>query len=171
MKIVRHLANIVQNQVNLASLVRQSPAPWFNIQMSAYQYRKSHCEDKTILRPSYLHNGISYTGKVISLYWIRALRASTAVVLTLSILQSSPCCIHPRIYGRPVRPYYCIQIWARWEGFMKTDTSTCLTITGRLTTYWYKNMKLYIIVMLSSKYWNKTNLAFSRNVKVHFQEM
>ena len=42
--------------------------------MASYQYRKSHCGDKTILRrPSYLHNGISYTGKRKSLYWIRAL--------------------------------------------------------------------------------------------------
>ena len=47
--------------------------PWFNIKMSSYQYRKSHYGDKTILRPSYLHNGISYTGKTASLYWIRAL--------------------------------------------------------------------------------------------------
>ena len=38
--------------------------------MSSYQYGKSHCGDKTILRPSYLHNGISYTGKTTSLYWI-----------------------------------------------------------------------------------------------------
>ena len=45
---------------------------WFNIKKSSYQYRKSHCGDKTILRPSYLHNGISYTGKISSLYWIRA---------------------------------------------------------------------------------------------------
>ena len=37
-----------------------------------YQYRKSHCGDKTILRPSYLHNGISYTGKMSSLYCIGA---------------------------------------------------------------------------------------------------
>ena len=36
---------------------------WFNIKMSSYQYRKYH----------YLHNGISYTGKTTSLYWIRAL--------------------------------------------------------------------------------------------------
>ena len=41
--------------------------------MSSYQYRKSQCGDKTILRPSYLHNGISYTGKTTSLYWIGAL--------------------------------------------------------------------------------------------------
>ena len=36
---------------------------WFNIKMSYYQYRKSHCWDKTVLRPSYLLNGIPYTGK------------------------------------------------------------------------------------------------------------
>ena len=47
--------------------------PCFNIKMKSYQYRKSHCGDKTILRPSYLHNGISYTGKMTSLYWIRGL--------------------------------------------------------------------------------------------------
>ena len=44
--------------------------PRFNIKMSSYQYRKSHCGDK---RSSYLHNRISYTGKISSLYWIRAL--------------------------------------------------------------------------------------------------
>ena len=47
--------------------------PWFNIRMSFYQYRKSYCGDKTILRPSFLHNGISFTGKTTSLYWIGAL--------------------------------------------------------------------------------------------------
>ena len=46
-----------------------SPGPWFNIKMSSYQYRKPHCGDKMILRPSYLHNGISYSGKMSSLYW------------------------------------------------------------------------------------------------------
>ena len=47
--------------------------PWFNIKMTSYQYRKSHCVDKTVVRSSYLHNGISYTGKMSSLYWIGAL--------------------------------------------------------------------------------------------------
>ena len=47
--------------------------PWFNIKMSSYQYRKSHFGDKTVVRSSYLQNGISYTGKMTSLYWIRAL--------------------------------------------------------------------------------------------------
>ena len=45
------------------------PGPWFNIKMTSYQYRKSHCGDKTVLRWSYLHKGISYTGKMSSLYW------------------------------------------------------------------------------------------------------
>ena len=34
------------------------------------QYMKSHCEDKTVIKSSYLHNGISYTGKTASLYWL-----------------------------------------------------------------------------------------------------
>ena len=53
------------------------PGPRFNIKMTSYWYRKSHCGDKTILRPSYLHNGISYTGKTTSLYWIGALEWDT----------------------------------------------------------------------------------------------
>ena len=56
----------------LSKLGGWPPGPRFNIKMTSYQYRKSHCGDKTILRPSYLHNGISYTGKMTSLYWIRA---------------------------------------------------------------------------------------------------
>ena len=51
----------------------QGPWPQFNIKMLSYRYRKSHCGDKMILRPSYLHNGISYTGNITSLYWIEAL--------------------------------------------------------------------------------------------------
>ena len=56
--------------------------------MSSYQYRKSHCEDKMILRPSYCHNGISYPGKMTSLYWIKALESvyilgwNTVILLT-----------------------------------------------------------------------------------------
>ena len=51
---------------------QQCAGPWFNIKMTSYQNRKSHCGDKTILQSSYLHN----TGKMTSLYWIRALVAS-----------------------------------------------------------------------------------------------
>ena len=46
-----------------------SPGPWFNIMVTSYQYRNSHCGDKMIFWPSYLHNRISHTGKITSLYW------------------------------------------------------------------------------------------------------
>ena len=48
--------------------------PSFNTKMY-YQCRKFHCGDKTISRPSHLHNGISYTGKTTHSYWFRALGA------------------------------------------------------------------------------------------------
>ena len=60
------------------------PGGWINIKMSSYQYRKSHCGDKTILRPSHLHNGIYYTGKTTSLYWIWALDLSWIICLKLT---------------------------------------------------------------------------------------
>ena len=43
--------------------------------MPSYQYRKSHCGDKTVVKSSYLHNGISYTctGKMTSLCLISPL--------------------------------------------------------------------------------------------------
>ena len=43
--------------------------------MASYLYRKSHCGDKMVQRLFYLHHGISYSGKMTSLYWIRALGA------------------------------------------------------------------------------------------------
>ena len=53
--------------------------------MTSYQYRKSHYRDKTVLRPSpsYLHNGISYTDKTTSLYWIGALVLIHAIACSL----------------------------------------------------------------------------------------
>ena len=63
-----------------SGLIKVGPGPRFNIKMSSYRYRKSHCGDKTVVRSSYLHNGISYTGKMTSFYWIRAL--CTCIALT-----------------------------------------------------------------------------------------
>ena len=58
--------------------------PRFNIKMLSYQYRKFHCGDKTIVWSSYLHNGVSYTGKMTSLYWIR-------VQILLPFVVTHPC--------------------------------------------------------------------------------
>ena len=59
--------------------------PWFNIKMSSCQYKNSHCGDKMILRPSCLHNGISYTGKMTSFYWI-----SPQAPVPLTVFRSNP---------------------------------------------------------------------------------
>ena len=56
----------------LVLICGKTSGPRFNIKISSCQYRKSHCGDKTVVRSSYLHNGISYTAKIY-LYWIRAL--------------------------------------------------------------------------------------------------
>ena len=52
-------------------IFKQGPGPWFNIKMSSYQYRKSHCGDKTILLSSYLHNGISCFINDVAVIWYR----------------------------------------------------------------------------------------------------
>ena len=61
--------------------------------MLSYQYRKSHCGDKTILWPSYFHNGISYTGKMTSLYWIGA-----QIYSINTIIQTKQCTTKPGVY-------------------------------------------------------------------------
>ena len=59
--------------IEVPYLAHHPSGPRFNIKMSSYQYGKSRCRDKTVVRSSYLHNGISYTGKMSFLYWIGAL--------------------------------------------------------------------------------------------------
>ena len=90
-----------------------TPGPRFNIKMSSYQYRKSHCGDKTVVRSSYLHNGISYTGKTTSLYWIRAQLASFLIELSMYCSKTS----------KPI-PQYQIQPVARrrwWTSSIPND--------------------------------------------------
>ena len=72
-------------------VIPEYSGPQFNIKMTSCHYRRSHCGDKTILRPSYLHNGISYIGKMSSLYWIGAL-ASVSGAFTLNIFFISFLC-------------------------------------------------------------------------------
>ena len=59
----------------------------FNIKMPPSQNRKSHVGDKTVARSSYLNNGISYTGKMASLYliWTQAPPDTTKAMLVSPI--------------------------------------------------------------------------------------
>ena len=78
---------------------RYQPGPWFNIKMSSYQYSKSHCGDKTVVRSSYLHNGVSYTGKMTSLYWIWAQFCTLSGMLGIRIFHvvAKPQALHGKI--------------------------------------------------------------------------
>ena len=70
----------------MSQLARIWPdSTWALIQyknMLSYQYRKSHCEDKMVIRSSYLHNGKFYTGKTASLQWISPLKDDRDPLLT-----------------------------------------------------------------------------------------
>ena len=71
----------VESYENTLAIISQySRGGWFNIKISSFQYRKSHCGDKMVVRSSYLHNGVSYTDKTPSLYWTRA-----------QVLETLPC--------------------------------------------------------------------------------
>ena len=55
------------------------------------QHRISHCGDKTVIRSSYLHNGVSYTGNITSLYWIRAQIMPDKLVIIIVTDALAPC--------------------------------------------------------------------------------
>ena len=55
------LKYFLYGEINERNFSDPNPGSGFNNKMPSYQYRKSHRGNKTILRPSYLHNGISYT--------------------------------------------------------------------------------------------------------------
>ena len=63
--------------------------------MQSYQYRKSHYGDKTVVRSSHFYNGIFFTGRMASLYWISHLvlrqPADFLVICILVFLQQSSC--------------------------------------------------------------------------------
>ena len=84
--------------------------------MSSYQFRKSHCGDKTVIRPSYLHNGISYTGKMSSLYWIGAME-----VVSISDKMS---------YGKISQRLESVRPVSLWN-----STVRCLKISDQLENF------------------------------------
>ena len=80
---------------------QQVSGPWFNIEMSSYQYRKSHCGDKTVVRSSYLHNGICYTVKMTSLHWnnpLDAIHLSGHLALSFFKNLGQHCCIFQQTF-------------------------------------------------------------------------
>ena len=49
------------------------------IQGTILPFRELHCGDKVVIKSSYLHSGNSYTGKMVSLCWIKARMAMSSL--------------------------------------------------------------------------------------------
>ena len=98
------------------------------LKMKSCQYRKSHYGDKTILWSSDLHNGIPYTGKIASLYWIRAQRVTD---LTTSLWHCLFNSLRPKRNRRHfaddifkcifVMKMYCLRLKFHWSLFPRVQ--------------------------------------------------
>ena len=113
--------------------------------MLSYQCGKSHCGNKTIVRLSYLRNGISYTGEMASLYWIgaqglfhhllRHLYYKISQSLKDWMLESSNCF---EIWLAS-QQQWCLPI-SKWVEDSKHQSHTCKTLREftlrHLTWYW-----------------------------------
>ena len=125
-----------------------TPGPRFNIKMTSYQYRKSHCGDKTILRPSYLHNGISYTGKMTSLYWIRAQEGGINCIHNVSFhRQQYTFMSHLYVLG-------CVSLWNRATG---VAMNKILYQTGDIFLFF--NSPIHQMIFLGHKFSNPQKQA------------
>ena len=120
-----------------------SPGPRFNIKMSSFQYRKPHCGDKTVVRSSYLHNGISYTGKMASLYWFSPL---AAIIWTnkLASCHGSFCACNATSQWEMTLQCNVISHWlgilVKWslisQGWFKWYDASLSTANQALSHYW-----------------------------------
>ena len=120
------------------------PGGWFNKKMLSYQYRKSHCGDKTILRPSYLHNGISYTGKMTSLYWIRVLVSPGYFVS----------CHLPVLIGRSPGPWTTMVGCTSRRHYLATQPQCLMKRTHQEETTWELSLNYwdhFLFQIVSSK--------------------
>ena len=109
----RWLKSFLEQNDNLPILHRQYHRWWgpedrFDEKTTSYQYIKSHCGDKTILRPSHLHNGISYTGKMTCFYWIGTLATIDVLPIFLCLYT---CIYRSFIQNTTTFTKYCRTQW------------------------------------------------------------
>ena len=125
---------------------------WFNIKMPSYWYRKSHCGNKTILRPSYLHNGIPFTTKTTSLYWIdRVYRMKLHCASSLIRLLQCQWSDHDpdsKVYGANMGP-----IWGRQDPGGPHVGPMNLAIWGRIWKIVSHKSTIFYIITAQKTLW------------------
>ena len=140
---------------------RWQTGPRFNIKMTSYQYRKSHCGDKTILRPSYLNNGNSYTDKTTSLYWI----GSQVGQRSRSYAESWLLCICVSDFMKA-----CI----KWPKFCRRIllTFSCKNVVCWFKFHWvfFPEVRLAISALIQVMVWYRTGAALLVPVMTQFAD-
>ena len=91
--------------------------------MSSYQHKKSQCGEKTILRPSYLRNGISYTGKATSLYIWSGPRLFICICILLKLFQNHVSFrLSPSVVECTTYKYSCLYKWTHGSHVIEWNT-------------------------------------------------
>ena len=82
-----------------------------------FRYGDFHYKDQMVVRPSYLYNGYSYTGKTTSLYWGRALTVVIPSGGRLNIKMSSYQCRNSNVKDKTITPTILSLTWESpyWE--------------------------------------------------------
>ena len=93
--------------------------------MSSYHYRKFHCGDKTVVRSSYLHSGISYTGQITYFYWIRA---QSLIFFLISKFLFEIACSASSSTDVDALNFRLVQYDKFYSGEQQEDASECLMI-------------------------------------------
>ena len=118
-----------------------------DVVFKTYQVWESHCGDKTILRLSYFHNGISYIGKTLNIesglgcpYLFQNMALSSVVQAALSVTKS-------QYLSGESGGFYVIRTLAAWvEGGTE----------GKNTLWWDLGMLLIqLLKCLSEENWYK----------------
>ena len=87
--------------------------PRSNIKILSYHYWEFHCGDKTVVRSSYLHIGISYPGMMASLYWFSPQMSKCTSLMhppCMSIICSS---LHNLVTVKPFSFHVLLTKWYR----------------------------------------------------------
>ena len=125
--------------------------------MSSYQYRKSHCGDKTIVKSSYLYNGISYTGKMASLYWTKPCDQDCCILHIFVILKRS--WVNGFMVGYTLSRF---SSWS-WRQFALSECFLCIHILPGTV---FTKVCLFSLSWKTTAFWDTSQWSFL--YKFHF---
>ena len=128
---------------------------WSNIMMWSSQCRKSHCGDKMVVNSSDLYNGISYTGKMASLFQISPLYLFKLYVHWNS--QAITFSVHEN------HQTYWTFLIARPKCLMRDFTNLNRIYKAHQTNVWWTKKVFQVHCTLFSYHWISTTIDSVKN--------